>query len=220
MALRLCRTLEPLPTILVDDGEPHATLAGDLPHVRHIVTEWDIGLSAGRNLGVREADTKYVCIFDDDFTLPPNQSLDVAINYMESHPELDILTFWLLNDAGERLHYASDLRVTPCGKHLKRINATRKHVDQHLPIDMGFNCFIAKRESLLQCPWDDDLKLGEHWDFFLRAKRQGLKVALHDDVTLRHGRAHKNARYRTLRNRVPKFKRIALRKHGFLSYSN
>lgn len=53
-------------------------------------------------------------------------------------------------------------------------------------VDVVANFFIAKTEKIRALRWDGDLKLGEHQDFFLRAKQAGLKVATCSDVKVYH----------------------------------
>lgn len=64
------------------------------------------------------------------------------------------------------------------------------------------NFFMAKTQALFDknvC-WDDDIKfMGEHLDFFFRAKRQSLNVAITKDVGVVHQRIH-NACNRTGRD--------------------
>lgn len=58
------------------------------------------------------------------------------------------------------------------------------------------NYFMAKTAVLRQknVYWDDDLKYyGEHLDFFLRAQRQGIKVAFTREAGIIHQRVHNKA---------------------------
>jgi len=64
------------------------------------------------------------------------------------------------------------------------------------------NFFMAKTLTLIDknVYWDDDIKLnGEHLDFFFRAKRQSLNVAITKEVGVVHQRIHP-ASYRTGRD--------------------
>jgi len=49
--------------------------------------------------------------------------------------------------------------------------------------DIVKNFFLATTESLLNSPWDENLKLGEHEDFFWTYKQKGYKVGWTNLIT-------------------------------------
>lgn len=209
---------------LVDDGRPSAlSIDGFPPEVTHYRTDFDIGLSAGRNLGVSKVTTPYVAVFDDDFKVTEASPIAEVVEYMETdHPEVDIMCLRLKNNRGETLTYSANLeeRESAAGsKFLRRTGAGPAQVDRHKVCHMGFNCMVARTETLRRHQWDPDLKLAEHWDFFLRARDAGLTVGVYMEGWIRHVRGKGSRLYRRYRNRVGRFRRLALRKHGLIYYA-
>lgn len=51
-------------------------------------------------------------------------------------------------------------------------------------VEIMRNCFIAKIDTLLETPWDENFKLGEHEDEFYRLKLAGAKCGWTKDMTL------------------------------------
>lgn len=220
IAKRCCQSIaKELPGVkilLVDDGNPPAIKAKPFPEEVEIHRmDFDSGLSVKRNYGVELAETEYVAIFDDDFIFDENQPLTEAVEYLQERPSLDLLTFNLLNDQDQILSYASVF--VRRHKTLKRVASPYEQVDKHIPCQCGFNAMVARRDVLLENPWDNQLKLGEHWDFFLRLAQAKKNVALYAEGFIRHQRVTTNPNYVKYRRRLPQFRKLALKKHG-LSY--
>jgi hypothetical protein len=85
------------------------------------------------------------------------------------------------------------------------------------------NVFLARREALLRVGWDADLKLGEHEEFFYRAKVAGLRIMSCTHAHVQHNQqlwwkddpgSSVDAEYVKSRRRVYDFLRMALKKHG------
>ena len=76
------------------------------------------------------------------------------------------------------------------------------------------NILLAKRQSLIDHPWDDALKVFEHWFYFYQGMVNGLRVAVSSDTSTVHKAAKSVAGYRNLRGRRYFF-RLALKKSGF-----
>jgi glycosyltransferase involved in cell wall biosynthesis len=149
--------------IVVDDGPPELkpNLKG-ISRVRHIRTEFDIGLSAGRNIGVSEAKTDLVFICDDDNVCRRDCDIAGAASQMEKY-DIDIAGvgayFFEIDEAAGELHvsgYPVVSGVVFCG--------------------IVLNHFLATRSSMPR--WDEAIKIGfEHPDFFLDCRKLGVKVA-------------------------------------------
>ena len=56
--------------------------------------------------------------------------------------------------------------------------------------DLVLNFFACRTDSVRKVKWTDELKLGEHLDFFLRARDAGLKITYLPDVVVDHYRDH------------------------------
>ena len=81
---------------------------------------------------------------------------------------------------------------------------------------------MARRSSLGRVKWDEELKLGEHENFFLRAKKAGLRVLSCDHAEVIHHQQkwwagsppEGEEEYVAKRKRVYNYFKIALKKAG------
>lgn len=82
--------------------------------------------------------------------------------------------------------------------------------------DYTQNFFMADTDAVRSKVggWADELKLQEHWEFFYRAKRGGLRVAHSDEVGVIHIR-DRTALYNEYREQQLKYRRRGLQLHGF-----
>jgi len=81
-------------------------------------------------------------------------------------------------------------------------------------VDIALNFFIGETDKVRAVGWDDDLKLAEHTDFFLRAKRAGLRVWYEPGMVAEHC-PESPPGYAAYRDRGVCFAKRMLRKHGF-----
>jgi GT2 family glycosyltransferase len=85
-------------------------------------------------------------------------------------------------------------------------------------VDFIPNVFLGRTNTFkTEIQWDNLLKLGEHEDFFLRAKELGVKTLTCPGVTFIHDQVDfwlKRDAYEVKRNRIFDFWRLSLRKHG------
>jgi len=138
--------------------------------------DFDCGLSYARNFLVSKAsqhDFKYVIISADSIQFPQQYNFTNAIDFLETKEDNGIIGF----DLKDRISWERDIELVE-GKyfHLKRPERRRIQFYgvNYQPIDICRNFFLAKTECLVNVHWDNDLKLGEHEDFFYRFKHYGL----------------------------------------------
>ena len=84
--------------IIINDGSSEECSNNILhykdPRIRLIINERNIGLTKSLNKGLKLAQGKYIARMDaDDYSYP--QRLELQYNYLESHPEIDILGCWV-----------------------------------------------------------------------------------------------------------------------------
>ncbi|KAI8810895.1 hypothetical protein BJ742DRAFT_162782 [Cladochytrium replicatum] len=229
------RKLYPGIHIIVSDDAEHLVESGGfkksfyympLPH--------DAGLSAGRNRMVEQVKTTYFLTLDDDFVLDENSKIEALIHALETPPDVAMRekhaypnwrgTFDIAagkNPVDEQrwgLDFSGLMSVE--GGVLRLKNGTygpQPHEGCH-HVDFVPNIFLG-RTSVFQkeIQWDEQLKLGEHEDFFLRSKELGLGTLTCPHVSFNHDQVHhwlKQTKYDLLRNRVYDFWKLALMKHG------
>ena len=71
------------------------------------------------------------------------------------------------------------------------------------PLDICGNFFLAKTQCLIDSPWDKNLKLMEHEDFFWRLKQTHWKVFYTNYIQAQHIKLHEpSPEYKKMRNRM------------------
>ena len=210
-----------IPILVADDSEKPSDYEG-VTKTFHM--PFDSGLSAGRNLLVRNVKTKYFVLLDDDwiFIDDPNNGkhfgtdLERFLKIFESS-DLDILGGIVKGENGRSHFYGTIEKNGPV------LNTTMKRIDKGKPFtrcDFTHNFFIAKTEVILKYLWDEELKLNEHMEFFLRLKVDGkgsVKVGFTWDVHVLEKRI-KSEKYKKFRKR--NFFKLAMRKHGIKIFHN
>lgn len=145
---------------------------------------YDCGVSYARNVLIEKAHIEYNCEFiilsADSIKFTPktwNEAIiEKCINVLRSNEKYGIIGLDLENR--EPWEYSLRLEV-PTGfiisKTIGLQFATQEDIDiRHCDICRNF--LIAKTKTMLIVPYDNDLKTGEHEDFFYRFKQAGYVV--------------------------------------------
>jgi glycosyltransferase involved in cell wall biosynthesis len=172
-----------LKVVVVDDSATPCVVED--PFVEVVAMPFNVGLSAGRNEGLRRVATPFVMVTDDDFVFHRGTRLSESLALMDGEPEIDIMGGRLLDLPGYSTHDLSRARLyTMEGRAL----AERGTSVGGLPVyDAVANFFIARTERLRLVPWDDRLRLMEHTDFFTSA-RGVLLTVYNEGLTCLHAR--------------------------------
>ncbi len=150
-----------------------------------------LGVSAGRNLGLRHVETEYVVFCDDDMVFERRTDLGKMLRTLVS-TRFDVVScMWMDHEPWHSVprgfrRYEGTLDVE--GRTLvHRLGATRGTVDGLPVFDIVHQFFVASAERLSQDPWDPRMKVaGEHVDFFLGLKARGLLSTRLPDVVVHH----------------------------------
>jgi len=195
-----------IPIIICDDGEEakknqeYIIKKFKKLNIKYIITNNNIGLSEGRNILIDNVKTKYFVLCDDDFIFFKNTNLEIA-RYQLEYNNYDILGGLCLNAI--RINYGTKKekiqllirkiqelfkcyrKVGYAGKielHEKRIIIDTKKLNymssQIYDTDICENFFIAKTEVIKKIRWTSKLKVNEHEDFFIRAKKEKVKIGV------------------------------------------
>lgn len=233
------------PVIIADDSKISGEAAvkklfPDL-NITYINLPFDSGLSAGRNTLVNAVKTEYFVLCDDDFVFEERTDIKRGLECLKQN-DFDILggDFYnyitisgirtilrlIIKKPDDLKRYLLNRPTTSryIGNFISGNKKCELHLSNLAPAKTPFRCdlvnnfFIAKTESVKRIGgWDKDLKLGEHEDFFLRARINNLKVAYLGNFGTAHYPVIK-ANYKKYRLRCEEYKNLFVRKHGFTDY--
>jgi hypothetical protein len=151
----------------------------------------DSGLSKCRNYLVKKTTTPFFFLLDDDFELEEDSHLDILLELIYTYQHIDIVAGKIPEDirdfndfSGMFLRYGRTLELV--------YNVSNDRKDQMLfsrsvkgkmnngnpcrHVDFVPNVFMGRTEAVGSVLWDDDLKIGEHEDFFLRFSQSNRNV--------------------------------------------
>lgn len=208
--------------------------------IQYYTLPFDTGLSAGRNYLLKKIHTPYFLLCDDDFvidhrlhlsktmTTMEEQHLDIGggcfINYTTTANFRRLARVMLTPSLAWRYVLNKPVEIHYNGHFHKENNrctlsiSSRKPADAICFCDIVNNLFIGKTRSVKAMNgWDEEFKVGEHEDFFYRAKLHGLKVALLNDFAVAHYPVI-TGNYLPYRQRANSFKKLFVQKSGFESY--
>ena len=175
----------------------------------YLCMPFDSGLSAGRNLLLRHVNTPYLVLCDDDFIFDDRTDMNRFLELLESSG-LDLiggvyydrmdpsrrraaaallrLDWWrLLLRLGVEIPRKTYFNFEPCGGHRWRLTDIA-YTPPVVHCDFVSNFFLARTGRLIDTVggWDGSLKVGDHQDFFFKAKKAGLRVGHTEEVGVLH----------------------------------
>ena len=175
------------PTIISNDGKSELRVSmSQYKRLKIHELTYDVGLSFSRNYMISAAETPYVFLIDDDFFVNDVQ-FDILLMAL-INDKADIAGVQIFEDLKSGLDYSGMLEIaySNYGQFLKFRLGEYEGTGQCRHKDLVPNIFLAKRDSLLRVKWDRSLKLGEHEDFFLRARAGGLKTVSCPGISVHH----------------------------------
>lgn len=158
--------------IVVDDGSSDDTAARVRAfadeRVRLVSLAANVGVSAARNVALREARASIVAFMDADDECVPER-LATQLEFLEMHPEVDVVGSAILavDVAGRPLGY----RAYPCGH-----DAIVRRLPLASPLAMP--TVVARREALVDAGgFDSRLDPVEDYDLWNRLALRGCRFA-------------------------------------------
>jgi GT2 family glycosyltransferase len=193
--LRLIRSIRrfypDLPLVVVDDSaEALEPPPEGVTRYSHVAFN-SLGVSAGRNYGVRQVETPYTLICDDDMVFGEKTDVAKMLRTVQT-TRFDVVSCrWLDHEPWRSIprgyrRYEGTLDVED-GVLVHRLGATRGEVEGLPVFDIVHQFFVAPTEVLRAHPWDEGFRVaGEHVDFFLRLKDAGVLCTRLPDATVLH----------------------------------
>jgi len=180
-----------------------------------ITSEFDIGLSAGRNMLIDKSKSPYIFLLDDDFVFTEETKVEKLLSVLESDEDIVIAGGTTIHD-GEEEHYEFDIKIDGMNVEKVPIEGSRFFADgvKYYLSDSVLNFALFERRLFNYIKWDEELKLSEHFDFYLNLKRLNkFKVAWVPEVRVLHNKK-RNEKYRKFRIRGNEFMLISFIKNG------
>lgn len=167
--------------IIVDDGSNEETknILGEIEGVT-LITQKNLGQSAARNAGIKEASGKYIFILDSDDYVEPN-FCQMALDILEKREDVRIVSSYTRRFEGEK---TLDI-FKPKGGVLSNFLLEN--------YAMG-GAYCARRLDLFQAGlYDENMSQGfEDWEFFIRVLKLSGSAYIIPEV-LYHYRKHSNS---------------------------
>lgn len=236
------------PIIILDDGKnPSELITKKFENldIEYLCTEFDIGLSKGRNILLNQVCTEYFFLCDDDFVFDERTNLNYNLDIMIQNPQIDILggITYTRNSINSifslitTIRHPNRLKYILKKKEIIEINNGYINTDDNnnvtiefdkdinnfnddklYSVDICMNVFIGKTKRIRDINgWQpDNVKVGEHKTFFIRAKQRGLVVKFTKKLGVQHY-PKKTLLYNKYRLRSFYMEKEAFKYHGFNS---
>jgi (N-acetylneuraminyl)-galactosylglucosylceramide N-acetylgalactosaminyltransferase len=176
---------------VVDDSEaPLEPVPSEITRYCHLPFR-SLGVSAGRNFGLRHVETDHVLVCDDDMVFGRRTDLSKMLRTLQSTRFELVSCMWMDHEPWRSIprgvrRYEGTLEIDG-GTLVHRLGATRGTIDGLPVFDIVHQFFVASVDRLGPDPWDARLKVaGEHVDFFLGLKERGLLCTRLPDVVVHH----------------------------------
>lgn len=216
LALRAVKSIRnfhgDVPVIVVDDSSAPESFARELEarNVELVRLPYDSGLSAGRNEGIKKVKTGRVILLDDDMVVTHRSRLKEMLTLLD---HADVVC-GAMRQNGKIIEWEGTYEFPEGGMRLVPFNGTLETADgiEYGRVDFGLNILASRPEFLNAHPWDDELKIVEHTDFFVRLKRAGATVLLAPNSIVDH-KPERDPKYREFRRRK-EFRLRFMHKHG------
>jgi GT2 family glycosyltransferase len=180
-----------VPVVVVDDSaEALEPPPAGVTCYYHVAFN-SLGVSAGRNYGVRRVETPYTLICDDDMVFGDKTDVARMLRTVRT-TRFDVVSCrWLDHEPWRSIprgyrRYEGTLDIED-GALIHRLGATRGEIEGLPVFDVVHQFFVAPTELLRANPWDEGFRVaGEHVDFFLRLKDAGVLCTRLPDATVYH----------------------------------
>ena len=161
---------QPLEIVVIDDGSSDGTaaLARRLDPRATVLEQSNAGPAAARNRGIAASQGAVIAFLDADDVWPDNK-LEIQVPWLERTPALDVVLGQIRYEALDDRSF-DGIRFDRPGGILSNVN-------------LGSGLF---RRTVFERvgPFDESLRFSEDHDWFLRAREQGLAIAISDQVGL------------------------------------
>jgi beta-1,4-N-acetylgalactosaminyltransferase 2 len=185
--------------IVIADDSPQPMAAPD-ERTTVLALPFNSGVPRGRNAALAAVATSYALVTDDDVVFTAASDLLGTVAYLEDNPDVDAVCATLIElPRWYRWPYGDERELLP--GHLPPLRAYGEVVDG-LPVVMkGPQVFVGRTDRLRQVPYDEQIRMVDHRDFFSSAA--GRLVFVQDPgLVVFHARTPFDKEYTSYRDDV------------------
>lgn len=155
---------------------------------------YDCGVGAGRNELIRQSNTDYILVGDDDFFYDKKAKVDKMLTFLEN-TDFDLIGGRIIenkvlrNYQGYIKFYKDHIVTEPIdGVEAEKIKEVEPVSGlRYTKCDLTFNFFVIRKDVAQAHAWDENIKVAyEHHHFFVHLKKAGKKVAFSPDPVVKH----------------------------------
>ena len=152
--------------VLADDSPEPMAPPDDRTTVLRL--PFNCGVAVGRNAAIAAATTPYVMVTDDDVVMTAGTDLAGAVSFLEEHADVDGVCATLIElPRWYTWPYGDERELFP--GHLPPIRPYGETVGG-LPVVMkGPQVYVARTDRLREVPYDENIRMVDHRDFFSSA---------------------------------------------------
>lgn len=196
----LKETYPDIQILVGENGDYEPELADLVKEVggRYIKLPYDSGVCVGRNTLMQEVQTEYVLVGDDDFFYTKDAMVDRMHTLLVNNPQIDLIggrireNGTIRNYQGSIERHDRMLRNTP----INLDDGPQYSIDpesnlQWVKTDLVFNFFVARKASIIDIPWDNQIKVAyEHESWFIDLQDANRFVAFSPNPIVVHKPDH------------------------------
>ena len=185
--------------IVVDDSK---TPGGNEEVTEYLIMPYDSGLSAGRNLAVKHVTTPLTMIIDDDTIFTSDKCIENMLDIYNKSDEINLVAGRLYQNKEQEWHGKYILNDEDVNEKILEMHFGKSNtcIAGHPIFDVVINLFLSDTKLLQQNPWNEDLKIAEHAEWFWRM-REKLNCTICDSAMFKNTADRSNPKYSKMRNR-------------------
>ena len=172
-----------VPIIIIDDSQKPIKKKW-VSQIQYVHTEFDVGVSEGRNRALKLVKTKYFVLLDDDFEFTQQTKIETFKELLEKY-NFDLIGGKLYNYGWYDLRFEGFLTIYRKFLYICTYEDLN-YIYDAVRVDFMLNFFLAKTDVIQKNLWDSELKIGEHTSFFLDLKDNHVKVGYTPLVSINH----------------------------------
>tara|TARA_R110002049_G_scaffold285698_1_gene466748 strand:+ start:156320 stop:157981 length:1662 start_codon:yes stop_codon:yes gene_type:complete len=192
--------------MVVDNGRRKATLPSS---VRVFHLPFDSGISAARNYIASKVETSAMLLLEEDFLFFPTTRIEPLLNVLNADAEVGVVGGAMMGGDGRITSFSMDIDVFRRTMYLRESRHRQLVTPCGTPYricDVALNFALFRREMLLEHPWDDRLKVGEHTPYFYEVKKaRRWRVATCRESVLYHVPDQREKDYLPYRQRAGRY---------------